>query len=121
MHWQATCKHGGNAINGPDGFDSINFDSVRSFAIVQPLAHGYQVVWEANAQPLAYARRETPNEAVHVIEMPDEKVFVFEGTGAVIRQPLWGTGVFAPIERGQHEQPAQVEPVSGHGQSDVDD
>lgn len=96
MHWRALHHHDVADI-GPDGFADIDWKDIKHFAVVEPLGHGCVVVWEANGIPLNYARRETPGEVIHVFEMPTEKVFIFDGTGTVIRQPQWGSGVFSAI------------------------
>lgn len=106
MHWQAI-HHDGRVVTGPDGFHDLDFETVRHFSIVQPLEiprgsklqANHLCVWEANAVPLDYEKRSTPNEIFHVIEMPKVKVFVFEGTCDVITQKDWGAGSFGPIKK----------------------
>lgn len=100
MYWQA--KHNDELISRGDEMDFAILDlpTVVSFAIVKPLGTktaGNVVIWEGAGPPLAYAQRERSDEKIHVIEMPTEKVFVFEHDGSVIRQKAWGSGILAAI------------------------
>ena len=97
MHWQANLRHGPIVTSDDAAFSSLDADEVVWFGIVGRKGRVNVVVWQTDELPIVYARRETPNEVVHVVATSQAKVFVFEGTGQVIEQAKWGSGIFSAV------------------------
>ena len=97
MHWQANLRNGEILTGEATDFATLNPLEVALFQIVERHPLFCLSVWHSSTMPIVYGTRETPNEVVHVIGLPDSKVFIFEGTGDVISLTEWGDGVFGPI------------------------
>ena len=97
MHFQANLKDGSVVTGEAALFSSLPTADVDSFQIVSRHVGFCVSIWEMTGCPLAYVTRQTPNETVHVMQTQAGCVFIFEGTGDIVQQTEWGSGIFEPI------------------------
>ena len=115
MHWQASIRQGDPITGEAADFSTIRSIDVAEFSIVERFPNFCLVKWEMPGLPLAYEIRSTPNENVHVIDAGHIKIFVFEGTGEVVKLTKWDSGVFGPIpiEERAHGIPEEIQGLDG--------